>query len=304
DLSGKVAIITGSNSGIGKETALILASAGAKVIIPCRTLEKAKSAIKDIQKSESKSTDLIPMQLDLSDLSSVQLFANHFFQLNLPLHILIANAGVSGGPRRLTRDGFEIHFGVNHLGHFYLTSLLMDKLRQSAPSRVVVLSSGANRQFLSSKGLDFKNLNSEKNYSATEAYSMSKLSNILFAKELQRRFDAEGSNVIVTSVHPGVVKSNIFRNLRFIDGLDLLLSIKDFSSFLSEIATIKSVKIGASTSVYCAVSPHVVKGEFYANNKINRNLLNHAANDPEMAKRLWQVSENLIKSALTKKSIQ
>lgn len=203
DLTGKVVIVTGANSGIGLETARVLSSVGAKAIIPCRTLEKANGAIEHIKKTVPHA-DLVPMQMDLSDLSTVKSFAQSFLDLDLPLHILINNAGIMACPKSFTKDGFEMQFGVNHLSHFYLTQLLTEKLKASAPARVVIVSSSANSQFVSDKGMDFDNLNAEKKkYNAFSVYGQSKLANIYHAKELQRRFDEEGIDITVTSLHPG-----------------------------------------------------------------------------------------------------
>ncbi|OZJ04151.1 hypothetical protein BZG36_03127, partial [Bifiguratus adelaidae] len=189
DLKGKVAIVTGPNSGIGLETSRVLAMYQAKVIIPCRTMAKAEGAIEEIKKTVPKA-DLIPMQLDLGDLSSVRAFAQAFLDLNLPLHILINNAGIMGCPKSYTKDGFEAQFGVNHLGHFLLTSLLSDRLKASAPSRVVIISATGAKFWCPASGIDFDDLQAEKSYQSFKRYGQSKLANILHAKELQRRFDA------------------------------------------------------------------------------------------------------------------
>ncbi|KAK4514260.1 Histone deacetylase complex subunit [Mucor velutinosus] len=299
DLTGKIAIVTGPNSGIGLETARVLASVGAKVIIPCRTFEKAEDAIKTIKKSVPNA-DLVPMKLELSDLSSISEFSNSFYQLNLPLHLLVNNAGIMGCPKSFTEDGFETQFGVNHLGHFYLTQSLLGKLQAEASTgaRVVCVSSAANYHFLGKEGLDFDNLNAEKSYSPSVAYGQAKFANILFAKELQRRFDAEGVDITVTSLHPGAVVSNLGRHINLSAAWDSFRHARDFFSLVKEVVSYKNVKIGASTSIYCCVSPDVKKGEFYADNVINRTVLNEQADNKEMAKRLWDLSEKLIAKAL------
>lgn len=294
DLRGKVAIVTGSNSGIGLETARVLASVYAKVIIPCRTLEKSKQAIAHIKKTVPDA-DLVPMQLDLSDLSSIKAFADSFLRLNLPLQILINNAGIMGTPYMLTKDGFESQFGVNYLGHFYLTHLLTEKLKSSAPSRIVNVTSSGNYYFCSSTGVDFSNLNAEKGYSQTLAYGQSKLANILHAKELQRRFDREGVDIIATSAHPGAVVTNLGSKTDGLKALwDTVLNIRGGWKLFKECLYLKQPDVGASTSVYCAVSPDVVKGEFYSDNAVSTNLLNEQANNEEMAKKLWEISEELL----------
>lgn len=295
NLTGKVAIVTGSNSGIGLETARVLAKVGAKVIIPCRTLEKAHGAIETIKKSVPEA-DLVPLQLDLSDLSSIKSFADAFLELQLPLNLLVNNAGIMACPKSFTKDGFETQFAVNHLGHFYLTQLLTNKLKSSASGgvRVVCVSSAANFHFLGKEGLDFSNLNAEKSYSPTIAYGQAKFANILFAKELQRRFDAEGVDITVTSLHPGAVESNLGRHLNLYSVWDSIRNTRGFMSLFKEIIHYKTVKAGASTSIFCCISPEVIKGEFYADNAVNRTVLHEQADNKEMAKQLWDISERLL----------
>ncbi|CEP10541.1 hypothetical protein [Parasitella parasitica] len=293
DFTGKVVIVTGSNSGIGLETARVLSSVGAKVIIPCRTLEKSSGAIEEIKKTVPQA-DLVPMQLDLSDLCSIKAFADAFLSLDLPLDILINNAGIMACPKSFTKDGFETQFGVNHLGHFYLTKLLTEKLTSSAPSRVVIVSSSANSQFLGSQGIDFDNLNAEKKYSPSKVYGQSKLANILHAKELQRRFDTEGVDVTVTSLHPGIEQSNLVRHVSLSMAGDIICHARNYKASLDEAMHRKSIEIGASTNVYCAVSPDVKKGGFYSNNCVNTSLLNEQSSDQVMAKRLWDISERML----------
>lgn len=293
DLTGKVVIVTGSNSGTGLETARVLSSVGAKVIIPCRTLEKSYGAI-DYIKETVPQADLVPMQLDLSDLSSIKAFVNAFIALNLPLDILINNAGVMACPKSFTKDGFETQFGVNHLGHFYLTNLLTNKLKESTPSRVIILSSSGNSQLLGPAGIDFDNLNAEKAYSSSKVYGQSKLANILHAKELQRRFDAQGADITVVSLHPGNVKTNLTRHTSLPMALDMICNLRNYKTAFREIVKRINVNVGASTNVYCAVAPDVKKGEFYSENAVNTILLNEQANNQDMAKKLWEVSEKML----------
>jgi retinol dehydrogenase-12 len=293
DLTGKVAIVTGSSSGIGLETARVLSLAGAKVILPCRTIAKANEAIDTIKQTVFEA-DLIPMQLDLSDLASVKSFVESFHNLNLPLHILINNAGLITGPLSFTKDGFEMQFGVNYLGHFYLTALLTDLLKSSAPSRVVIVSSSANYHFVSPQGIDFANLNIEKGYDAAFAYGQSKLANILHAKELQRRLDTCHADVTVMSVHPGAVETRIARSASLSVIWQFIRSVRGCTRLLREVWNYKQVQIGASTSIYCAVSPDVIKGEFYADNAINTSVANEQITNKEMARQLWEISEKLL----------
>ncbi|XP_068059175.1 WW domain-containing oxidoreductase isoform X2 [Anomalospiza imberbis] len=214
DLSGKVAIITGANSGIGFETAKSLALHGACVILACRSPARGEAAVQRIL-GEWHKAKVEAMTLDLASLQSVQHFAEAFKSKNLPLHILICNAAVFGAPWSLTEDGLESTFQVNHLGHFYLVQLLEDVLRQSSPARVVVVSSESHRftEIKDSSGkLDFSLLSpSKKEYWSMLAYNRSKLCNILFSNELNRRLAPHG--VTSNSVHPGnMIYSSIHRN--------------------------------------------------------------------------------------------
>lgn len=296
DLKGKVAIVTGSNSGIGLETARVLALAGAKVIIPCRTQEKADGAIKHIKETVPEA-DLVPMIIDLSDLSSVRTFANEFLALNLPLHILVNNAGCVSFERVLTKDGFERVFAVNHLGHFLLVELLRNKLKESAPARIVIVSSAGQQQFLASRGIDFDNLNSEKYYGVMYTYSQSKLANVYHTRELQRQFDAEGVNITVTALHPGMVFTNIGSGSNTWAGF--FRFVRDFLrqvrwTKLDWLEKPKSIANGASTSVFCAVSPDIEKGGYYNNNAAYPEGLNEQAFKTDLAKKLWDISEQYI----------
>jgi NAD(P)-dependent dehydrogenase (short-subunit alcohol dehydrogenase family) len=192
----KVVVITGANAGIGKETAIDLARRGGKVYIACRDQERAETALKEI-KERSGSDNVHFLQLDLASLDSVREFSKKFHGLESQLHILINNAGVMACPKSQTKDGFEMHMGTNHLGHFLLTNLLLDLLKAGTPSRVVVVSSlfhifGKIRQD------DFM---AEKFYFRWFAYGSSKLANILFTRELAKKL--EGTGVTVNSLHPG-----------------------------------------------------------------------------------------------------
>ncbi|OZJ06086.1 hypothetical protein BZG36_01139 [Bifiguratus adelaidae] len=293
NLKGNVAIVTGANSGIGTETARVLALRGARVIIPCRTMEKAEGAITEIKKSVPNA-DMIPMQLELGDLSSVRCFAKAFLGLNLPLHILINNAGIMACPKSYTKDGFETQFGVNHLGHFLLVALLTDRLKASAPSRIVIVSSCGNAQMAPREGIDFDDLPANKQYNSFRRYGESKLANVWHAKELQRQFDAESVDITVTSLHPGAIRTNLQRSTGLAEFWDFVKTGSHWGSMLEEMRKIKTIGQGASTSVFCAVSPDVIKGEYYADNKVNRNLLHEEADNLDKARTLWKVSEQMV----------
>ncbi|XP_069724425.1 WW domain-containing oxidoreductase isoform X5 [Phaenicophaeus curvirostris] len=214
DLSGKVVIITGANSGIGFETAKSLALHGAYIILACRNPSRGSDAVQRIL-GEWHKAKVEAMTLDLASLQSVQHFAEAFKSKNVPLHILICNAAIFGAPWSLTEDGLESTFQVNHLGHFYLVQLLEDVLRRSSPARVVVVSSESHRftEIKDSSGkLDFSLLSpSKKDYWAMLAYNRSKLCNILFSNELNRRLSPHG--VTSNAVHPGnMIYSSIHRS--------------------------------------------------------------------------------------------
>lgn len=291
DLTGKVVIVTGSNSGIGFETARVLASTGAKVIIPCRTLEKSNSTIKEIQKTVPNA-DLVPMQLDLSDIASIKTFAKSFLELGLPLHILINNAGCMSSSKTYTKDGFEMTFGVNHLGHFLLVELLKDKIKASAPSRIVIVSSAGQAQLLPKTGIEWDNLQGEKYYSGIFSYAQSKLANIYHGKELQRRFNEENADVTVTCLHPGFVAfTSMGRSFQLKGVWDMF---KRFRMGKMKWDDYKSLPVGAATNVYCAVAPDIKKGEYYVDCAPNTFLLNEQANNQEAAKKLWDISEQLL----------
>lgn len=196
-IDGKIVIITGANAGIGKETAIDLARRGGKIYLACRDIKRGEEALSEI-KEESGSSDVHFLQLDLASLQSIRDFSKRFHELESQLHILVNNAGVMACPKSFTKDGFEMHLGTNHLGHFLLTNLLLDILKASAPSRVVVVSS-----LFHIVGKIRKNdLNGERFYFRWFAYASSKLANILFTRELTRRL--EGTRVTVNCLHPGL----------------------------------------------------------------------------------------------------
>ncbi|XP_059380550.1 retinol dehydrogenase 12-like isoform X2 [Carassius carassius] len=270
---GKTAIVTGANTGIGKETAKDLARRGARVILGCRDLLKAEQAAGDISR-DVENADVVVRKLDLADTKSICDFAELIYNTEKSLHLLINNAGVAICPYSTTADGFETQFGVNHLGHFFLTFLLMDLLKHSAPSRVINVSSSAHHM----GKIHFEDLNSEKSYHPVKAYVQSKLANILFTRELATR--AEDSGVTVYSLHPGVVQSELFRNL----SKPVQIAVKVFSPFT------KTTIQGAQTTIYCAVEPKLDKesGGYYSNcapAQCSREAL-----DDEMAQKLWELS--------------
>ena len=278
-LKGKTVVITGGNTGIGKETAVDLAKRGAKVIIGCRNMEKGKAALKEIQeRSENKNVFL--EKLDLASLDSVRKFADSILNSEPRLDILINNAGVMMCPYQKTEDGFEMQFGTNHLGHFLLTMLLLDRLKRSAPSRIITLSS-LGHQF-AYNGMNFDDINSEKHYNSWDAYFRSKLANALFTRELSKRL--EGTHVTANTVHPGGVNTELGRHS--------IVSSVLFSPIVWYLT--KTPEQGAQTSIYCAVSEEMegVSGKYLSDCAFKEPSKN--AQDDEAARKLWDLSMKFV----------
>ncbi|XP_045143911.1 retinol dehydrogenase 11 isoform X2 [Echinops telfairi] len=275
-LPGKVAVVTGANTGIGKETAKELAKRGARVYLACRDVQKGELVAKEIQ-TKTGNQQVLVRKLDLADTRSIRAFAQGFLAEEKQLHILINNAGVMMCPYSKTVDGFEMHMGVNHLGHFLLTHLLLEKLKASAPARVVNVSSLAH--FLGR--LNFHNLQGEKFYNAGLAYCQSKLANVLFTQELARRL--KGSGVTTYAVHPGSVNSELTRYSTFMTCMWWL-----FSCFL------KTPEQGAQTSLHCALTEGLerLSGEYFSDCRVG--WVSAQARNETVARRLWDVSCDLL----------
>ena len=209
-LDGKTVVVTGANSGIGLETAVDMAKRNARVILACRSEERGEAAVADVKK-RSGNNNVVFVQLDLGSLDSVRTFAAKILKDEPHIDILINNAGVMMLPKRsLTTDGFEMQFGVNHLGHFLLTNLLLDRIKETPRARIVNLSSSA--QGFAGK-FNFDNLNSEHSYSPSAAYCASKLANVLFTRSLAKRL--EGTGVTTNAVDPGAIKTGLQQHLTF-----------------------------------------------------------------------------------------
>lgn len=276
DMSGKVCIVTGANSGIGLETAAGIAERGATVVMACRSRERAEAAQKEIEsRGYAGATDV--MLVDMASFDSIRAFADAFKQKYDRLDVLVNNAAIVPKSRELTQDGIEKQFGVNHLAYFLLTHLLLDQLKESAPSRIVNVASTVHQ----SATINFEDLQAENGYSFIKAYGQSKLANVMFTYELARRL--EGTDVTANCLHPGGVSTNIFR---------------DASLFLKPIlfvgrAFLKGPKRGAKTSVYLATSPEVegVTGKYFVNCKeAKSSALSH---DRDAQQRLWDISARL-----------
>jgi NAD(P)-dependent dehydrogenase (short-subunit alcohol dehydrogenase family) len=285
-MTGKQVLITGANSGIGKETAVALARAGASVTITARNPDKGAAALEDIRyRSDNPTVEL--GSLDLGSLASIRQFATWFLDGHERLDVLVNNAGLITVTRRETVDGFEEMFGVNHLGHFALTNLLLDRLIESAPSRVVVLSSFAHR--VTPLGLRFDDLQSEKRFSSFRTYGRSKLANAMYAAELARRL--EGTGVTVNAVHPGSISSGFAG-----EGDTRVLG--DLIAVVGRVV-MGTPETGAKTPVLLASStdPRVsgVSGGYFSHGRQWRP--SRAARRTDSARRLWEESERLVAAA-------
>ena len=280
NMQGKTVLITGGNTGIGKATAIALARMGAQVTITSRSPDKGEAALADIRQ-QAGSDRVACMRLDLASLAGVRRFAEEFLATHPRLDVLINNAGLVLSTRSETEDGFESTLGVNHLGHFLLTNLLLPRLKESAPSRIVVLSSDAHKVALG--GLDFDDLHARRSYRGIPVYCRSKLANLLFTVELADRL--RGTGVTVNAVHPGVVASEF-------GGPDDTRGIYRWLVKMTHWALISPEK-GARTSVHVASSPELegVSGKYFVRSKPARS--SRAAQDRGAALRLWEVSEQL-----------
>ena len=270
DASGRTFLVTGGNSGIGRATAVALARAGGRVFIACRSASAGEAAVGFI-KAASGAADVWLLPLDLASLDSVRSCAAAFGSRDEALHVLVNNAGV-GGQRGLTADGFEPHFGVNHLGHFALTCLLLERLKASGPgARIVTVSSEAH---YGAPGIDFGALRRRGSFTGQREYAVSKLCNVLFTQELGRRLS--GTGVTSYALHPGVVASNIWRRVpRPARGL-----IK---------RRMLTVEQGAVTSVYCATSGAVASESGLYYDKCAVRQPSRVAT-PELGELLWKYS--------------
>lgn len=273
-------MITGANSGIGKSAATELAKRDARIILACRDINKAKSAVVEIRKKTNKGI-LIIKHLDLSSLASVRTFAEDILQSENRLDVLVNNAGVFGVPRSLTEDGFESTFGINHLGHFALTNLLLDLLKSSQPSRIVVVSS----MLYTRSKIDFADIDFEQKYDRMQAYSRSKVANILFAHALSKKL--EGTGVTINSLSPGFVKTQLARYV-ISDSW-----IKYFFYRTLGNVFMRTPEHGCQVIIKCCLDPDLqnTSGKFFKDNKV-KELLPYAKDDA-VAEKLWEVSERL-----------
>ncbi|XP_034017950.1 retinol dehydrogenase 14b [Thalassophryne amazonica] len=282
-MRGKTVIVTGANSGIGKAVAGELVKLQARVIMACRDRRSAEEAAEDIRSQAGpQHGELVVKHLDLASLASVRKFCQEINEEEPKLDVLINNAGVYQCPYMKTEDGFEMQLGVNHLGHFLLTHLLLELLKSSAPSRIVVVSS----KLYKHGQINFDDLNSEKNYNKAFCYSQSKLANLLFTLELARHL--EGTGVTVNALTPGIVRTNLGRHV------EIPVLAKPLFN-LASLVFFKSPLEGAQTPLYLACSPEVegVSGKCFANCKEEQ--LMAKATDAEAATKLWHISKRMVR---------
>ncbi|XP_025263371.1 retinol dehydrogenase 11 [Camponotus floridanus] len=295
-LDGKVAIITGANSGIGKETAKDFYRRGARVILACRNLEKGKAAVEDIKKNPDPSTgkkyndklgELVICSLDLTNLKSVRECARKILSDESVIHILINNAGVMMTPYEKTKDGFELQLQSNYLGHFLLTLLLLPRIQSSAPGcRIINVSSICHRV----GKIYFNDINLENSYSPMKAYGQSKLANILFTKELAHRLkEARINGINVYSLHPGVIRTELSRyySRTIIPGANFI-----YRNIMRPF--IKNPVQGAQTTIHCAVDEKVANetGLYYAECRVSSP--QWRARDDQISKKLWDLTCRLL----------
>lgn len=272
DLAGRVALVTGANTGIGLVTARELAHRGAHVFVACRSLERAEPAVQAIR-AATGSTQVEALALDLGDFSSVRRCAADFLARGLPLHLLVNNAGLAG-TRGFTASGFELAFGVNHMGHFLLTHLLLERLRASAPARIVTVASRAHKR---TNGLHWELLRTPtRTRTGIHEYAVSKLANVWFSAELGRRL--AGSGVTTYAVHPGVVASDIWRSVPW-----------PFRSLIK--LRMISAEEGARTTLYCATDPACASASGLYYDKCRVRTPSPLGQDAVQAARLWRMSE-------------
>lgn len=290
DLEGKTAVVTGANSGLGFEATRKLAEHNAEVIMACRIKEKGLDAKEKIE-SEIEKADLRVMQVDLASLNSIQEFSKEFSSEYEKLDLLFNNAGVMAIPRRETKDGFEYQFGVNHLGHFALTAQLMEALKKAEEARIISQTSIAHEN----GEINFEDINHEKQYDRMQAYSDSKLANLLFAKELDRKLKENDLDIKAVASHPGVSHTNLFNAEESQHNIVVTklmgLGLKIFG---------QSAKKGCLPMLYAATSSDIKGGEFIGPDGFKairgspeKQTPSEKAQDEELAEKLWKKSEEM-----------
>ena len=289
DLSGRTAVVTGANAGLGLQTARVLAAHGAEVVLACRDLGKAKRAA-DLVRAESQRARVATVRLDLASLASVREAADEIRSAWPRLALLINNAGVMELPYERTEDGFELTFATNHLGHFALAGLVLDRLLETPGSRIVTMSSQGHADGV----MNFDDLQSERGYQPARAYYQSKLANLLFTYELDRRLAAAGAQTIALASHPGVVYTSLFRTRSKLQQAVISSRLRVINFWFAQ-----SVQMGALPTLRAAVDPAARGGEFYGPRRrfdtgypvrVESSPRSHDVADQA---RLWEVSERL-----------
>ena len=290
-LTGSTALVTGANSGLGFETSLALARAGARVVLACRNQDKGADAMDRIRR-EVPAADVQLGLLDLADLEAVRKFASDFSADHEGLDILVNNAGVMAIPRRETADGFEMQFGTNHLGHFALTGLLLDSLLARPGARVATVSS----EMANIGRMRFDDLQGSRHYGKWTAYGQAKLSNQLFTLELDRRVTARGVDLVSVAAHPGYAATNLQAVGPQMSGSGLMERLSSAANTVFA----QSAAGGALPSLYGATAAGVRGGQYFGPDKLfgmrghpEPTSFVRAAKDPDTARRLWEVSEEL-----------
>lgn len=275
-LKGRVVVVTGASSGIGQAAAIELGRLGATVVPVARSPERLACTARRVRDAGGEAAD--PVEVDFASLDSVRAAAGTLLDRHQRIHVLVNNAGTVAGRRELTVDGHETTFAVNHLAPFLLTNLLLERLRASAPARIVTTSSDAH----GSGRIDFDDLDGERSWSTWRAYGTSKLANILFTRELARRL--EGEPVTANCLHPGVIRTRLGRDAGGLMALGWTIAKPFF----------RSPRRGARTIVHLAASPDVqdVSGVYFVDSRERRP--SAAARDDDAARRLWAVSERMV----------
>jgi NAD(P)-dependent dehydrogenase (short-subunit alcohol dehydrogenase family) len=284
DQTGRVAVVTGANTGLGYETASALAAKGARVVLAVRNVDKGKAAA-TLTSQRNPGASVAVQELDLTSLDSIHAAADQLRSDHESINLLINNAGVMMTPKSTTEDGFELQFGTNHLGHFALTNLLLDRVLAAPGSRIVTVSSQGHR-FV--RGIRFDDLQWERSYSRVGAYGQAKLANLLFTYELQRRL--QGTNTIAVAAHPGGSNTELARNMP--------AALRGLTTVLAPL--MQGPDMGALPTLRAATDPGVLGGQYYGPDGFGEQrgypkvvASSAASHDTDAQRRLWAVSEEL-----------
>lgn len=287
DLNGKTVVITGVNSGLGNESMRVLAKRGAHIIGTARTIEKATQAANEVD------GHITPLACELSSFESVKECADNIKALQLPIDVLLCNAGIMALPKLELANGFEQQFNTNHLGHFLLVHNLLENVKQAKQGRIVMLSSLAHKM-APSKGINFDNLDGSKYYKDWTFYGQSKLANLLTAVALSKQL--EGSNATANAVHPGIIRTNLSRSMSGVQGLIFNNPVAGWVA--GKMMGSKTVPEGAATQCYVATAPELagISGRYFSDS--NEERPSRHGQDQELADRLWEFSCDVLQDYL------